>query len=268
MADSRQLSCIRWAIRDILQFLQSDRRVPRSRVEKAARYLNEADFGDSATLLEAEFRPVFCGRRATPELLLFVQKLFDSVDAAVGQRVSAEILPEGVEEELKKPPTGKAIETQDAADGGNGSTWQEAQAELDMLRLKGESFTSQQRMADKIGYTKFLVHKAIKNGDAELKEWATKQRGASRLNATPEVAAVVFKNTPQGREPNPMNITEDTDVDVMLAHLLDQAGPGERARINSMSPAEKRQLAETAYRDPDLEEQALRYQLANCSRGD
>lgn len=134
--------------------------------------------------------------------------------------------------------------------------------------MKGEPFTSQQKMADRIGCKKFLVHKAIKNGSAELKEWASKQRGASRLNASPEEAAVVFENAPQGREPNPMNITEDTDVDVMLAHLMNQAGPGERARINSMSPAEKRQLAETAYRDRNLEEQALRYRLANRSRGD
>jgi len=96
MSDSQKLSRVRWAIRDILQFLQSDRRVPRSRVEKAVRCLKEADFADSAALLEAEFRPVFFGRKSTPELLLFVQSLFHSIDNAVSQRMEHEICPEGV----------------------------------------------------------------------------------------------------------------------------------------------------------------------------
>lgn len=161
---------------------------------------------------------------------------------------------------------GAAGELQDAAHGGDGMTWQDVQGELETLRLKGERYTSQQRLADRIGCKKFLVQKAIANGPAELQEWASKQRGASRLNAAPEAAAVAFQNTPQARELDPANIIEDGDIDAAMAYLLDQAGPDERARINAMSPAERRKLAETVYQDPDQEEQALRHRRAAKTR--
>jgi len=68
-----------------------------------------------------------------------------------------------------------------------------------------------------------------------------------------------LKKTPQTREPIPGDTVEDKDVEAMLQRLLEEANPDERARIHAMSFAEKRQLAETAYRDPDLEEQALKH---------
>ena len=94
VADSHKLTRCRWAIRDILQYLKSERRVPIKRVEKAVQRLDEASFGESAKMLEAEFQPVFCGRKSTPELLSFVQRIFDSVDTAISQRMNGEICPE------------------------------------------------------------------------------------------------------------------------------------------------------------------------------
>ena len=91
-----KLPRIRWAIRDILQRLKSDRRVKISLVEKAIRLMDEANFGQSAKMLKAEFQPVFRGRKSTPELILFVQRLFDSVDTAISQRVNEEICSESI----------------------------------------------------------------------------------------------------------------------------------------------------------------------------
>lgn len=152
--------------------------------------------------------------------------------------------------------------------GSDGPNWQDVQAELERLRLKGERYTSQQKLADKVGCSKFLVQKAIANGPVELQEWASKEHGASRLNASPEVAVVAFENTPDGRETDPANILHDCDVDVVLGKLLDEASPEEQARIHGMTPAEKRQLAETVYRDRDAEEQALRQRRARLARRD
>jgi len=162
-----------------------------------------------------------------------------------------------------------AVEPTDAAGGdGDGQIWQEVQAELERLRLQGERYSSQQKLADRIGCTKFLVQKAIANGPVELREWASRQRGASRKNASQKAAAAAFDKTPQGREDDPAEKLHDCDVDIVLAKLLDEASPKERARINGMTPAEKRQLAETVYRDPDTEEQAKRLRQANRSRRD
>jgi len=164
--------------------------------------------------------------------------------------------------------------TPDTAAGGvtpakpDGVMWQDAQAILDELRLAGGRYTSLQKLADKIGYKKGVVHKAIKKGPVELQDWASKQRPASRLNLSPEAAAVAIENTAQSREPDPANMLHGCDVDVVLAKMLDEASPDERARIHGMTPAEKRQLAEIACRDPDEKEQALRRRRAKRSRSD
>jgi hypothetical protein len=149
----------------------------------------------------------------------------------------------------------------------NGMSWREAQHEAEQIRSDGERFTSYPKMAKRIGCSRSTLHKAIKDyGTVELQEWASKQRGESRLNAAPEVAAVAIENRPQNREADPADITEDADIELTLAYLLDQAKPEERARIHEMDPAAKRQLAETALKDPDHEDQALRHYRAKRSR--
>lgn len=142
-----------------------------------------------------------------------------------------------------------------------GMGWQEAQKEAEKNRLCGKPFTSYNKMAETIGCSSTVLHKAIHtHGTVELQEWASKQRGVSRLNATPEVAAVAFKNAPQGRETDPAEILYNCDVDSVLAKLKAEVSPDDWERITKdMTPAELRAIAETAYRDPDKEEQNQRY---------
>jgi len=142
---------------------------------------------------------------------------------------------------------------------GSGVSRVDVQAYLEKCRLRGERFTSQEDFAERIGCVKSTVSVAINEGSVELQEWAKKQRGSSRCNTTPEVAAVVFENTPQAREPDPADNLEDGDVDAAMAYLLEQAGPDERKQIGAMSPDQRRKLAETVFRDPDEQEQVDRH---------
>lgn len=137
--------------------------------------------------------------------------------------------------------------------------WGEVQSRLDEMRLEGQRWTSHGKMAESFGCAKSTVFKAIEKGSVELQEWATKPRGPSRSNASPEVSSVALKTGEQHREPDPAAVLEDADKDVAMGYLLEQAGPHERAHILAMPPDAQRQLAETAYRDPDLEEQIERY---------
>lgn len=144
--------------------------------------------------------------------------------------------------------------------------WQHIQQQLEDCRLRGEQFTSRRRLAKRFRCSPSTVHKALDSGTVELQEWAKKQRGPSRLIASPKVSSIALKTSPQHGEPVPGESLEQADVDVMLARLLDEAEPDERARIHAMTPEQKRRLAEVAYRDPDLEEQVMRYRRARCSR--
>lgn len=97
-------------------------------------------------------------------------------------------------------------------DDDTGRTWHEIQAKLERLRLKGESFTSQEELAKKIGCTTFLIEDALKRGSAELQEWATKQHETSRPNASPVGAAVALEISSQSREDESGGSRESNNV--------------------------------------------------------
>ena len=100
MFDAEKLSAARWAFRDILQYLKNNHRVKRTLVEKAVLRLNEAGFEDSASMLEAEFRPVFQGKKITTELSSSIQSLYDGVDAAISVRMNVRAATELKPDEL------------------------------------------------------------------------------------------------------------------------------------------------------------------------
>ena len=54
------------------------------------------------------------------------------------------------------------------------------------------------------------------------------------------------------------SLHEADDVDPAMQYLIDQAGPEDQERLSKMDPAERRQMAETAYNDPDTAEQIWR----------
>ena len=56
----------------------------------------------------------------------------------------------------------------------SGMTWQQAAQQMERLRGRGEPFTSQQRLAKRLGCSSGTINKAIKNTPA-LKVWADRQ---------------------------------------------------------------------------------------------
>jgi hypothetical protein len=147
-------------------------------------------------------------------------------------------------------------------------TWQDVLAELERMRLKGEAYTSQAKLATKIGCKKFLVHKALNNGSAELQEWRTKSHGESRLNVSPETSALAIERTAQSREDDPAEFIEQEQVDEVLEYLIKQAGESQRQHLVQMPPDQRQELAKTLLRDPDKEDQFLRHRKAQRSRRD
>lgn len=121
---------------------------------------------------------------------------------------------------------------------------------LEDLRLNGERYTSERKLARLIGCKKFLVGKAIGLGSVELQDWAKRQRGVSRLNVTPEVSEIVLDNAAQRRERDPSDYLPDDDVELEFRRVLEMAGPEELAKLHAMTPAQKRQLVEII---PDFE---------------
>ena len=175
---------------------------------------------------------------------------------SIDDRVSAELLA------AKGGRAGKATERDQMPAVINGKTgqpaertagakvrWQVVASHLEELRLKGEPFTSQPDYAKRLKCSPSTVHKAIQKTPS-LQEWAKLPTSSTLWMKS--LDGVVLDSTPQEREADPTDILEEPDVDKALRYLLAQAGPEERARINAMSPADKRNLAESAYRDPDF----------------
>lgn len=173
---------------------------------------------------------------------------------------------------LKERPV-KAVQATTGGGGGGQGSWRGAQAYLEGCRLKGEPFTTQEKMAERVGCSPATINKAIQKGSVELQEWAAKQHTPSRLNVSPEAAAVALETTPQSREPDPGDVAEQYDVDVCMRFLIEQAkrtspeaAADTAARIQAMDPAKQRELAEMTYRDPDKAEQIERRREAEKQR--
>jgi hypothetical protein len=147
-----------------------------------------------------------------------------------------------------------------------GRTWQDVYAELERLRLKGEAYTSQEKLGKRIGCNKFLVNKAIKKGSAELQEWATKPRGESRLNVSQKASELALNTTPQSREDDPAEVIESEDIDAAMNYLLEQANEHEQQSIKGMTPCQQQELAKIAFRDREVQEQIERQRQAKRSR--
>ena len=131
---------------------------------------------------------------------------------------------------------------------GTPITWTEVAERLQELRRQGERFTSQADFAKRIGCSPATVNKAISNTPG-IQEWAI--RPTSGAPSTVSLNSVILDNNADGREPDPAELIEDTEVDTMFRHLLEEAKPEERAKLNAMTTEEKRELARTVANDPD-----------------
>ena len=131
-----------------------------------------------------------------------------------------------------------------AAAAGNGKTWKDVQGKLLAMMQDNEPYTSIPKLAKRLYCSRSTVHKAIRQS-AALREW--KPRSVMKSPKERRLTAVDLDSTPTDTPAAAQAAAENERADNMIAYLLQDADPHERARLNAMSPDEKRELARKAY---------------------
>ena len=185
------------------------------------------------------------GGKTATEVTSHSHKVGDALPAAIKINSDAQ---HASEQPVKKATAGDRKR--------DGMTWQIAALEMSKMMNRGERFTSQSDMGKRLRCSPSTICKALKN-NSDLKEWAA--RPVSSATGMLSLNGMIADNIPQNREQDPADFLDTADVDAAMRYLMEQAGPKEKAKIDAMEPAERRQLAEMAYRDPDQAEQLMRW---------
>ena len=125
-------------------------------------------------------------------------------------------------------------------------TCSEVKRHLKNLCRQGKPYTSERKLAEVFGCSARLVGKAINSSD-ELKTWKTSSKPASPAPRATALSTPVVGSAPQSREPDPSDVVLKEEVDIIMARLIQQAAPEERAELNALDADGRRKLA-LAYR--------------------
>jgi biotin operon repressor len=126
-----------------------------------------------------------------------------------------------------------------------GMTRQEATSRMEQLRTQGEPWTSQQKMAKRLGCSSGTINKAIRESP-QLRVWARRQ-----TVATPRAQSindVVTDHIAQSREPDP---AEEAAIREYLER--EDLRPEERAFFNGLSREDQLEFLD----DPDQHQRLL-----------
>ena len=123
--------------------------------------------------------------------------------------------------------------------------WHDVQLRLSGLQHEGEAYIGCRKLGKRLGVSTSTINKAIRDHPS-LQQWAKRKRSprATTLNA------VVADNVRQSVEPDPADVLPTSEVDDVMAMLIQEAKPNERAKLNAMGPDERRKLA-VAYRSQE-----------------
>ena len=144
----------------------------------------------------------------------------------------------------------------------NGTTWQRARKTAEDHCARNP-FPGVKALAKIVGCSSSTMSKAIDRSAklrAKLAEHEAQRKSVS-ARAMGDAAAGSGEQT---REPDPIDAAS-ASADDLFRRLLEQAKPSERAKLNAMTPAQRRQLIATIEHDPD-EAQAGRGPTASRSR--
>lgn len=120
--------------------------------------------------------------------------------------------------------------------------WHDVSAKLIRLYENGEQFTSQREFAKRLECSVATVNKAINDSD-RLKGWMARQR--RRAPRAQSMNDFVLDSTISHREADPSNAGLPNDeVERIMALLLERAKPAERAKLNALTVAERREMAQ------------------------
>jgi hypothetical protein len=148
----------------------------------------------------------------------------------------------------------EAIETRDARGVGSEKVdWEDVQGRLLAKRERGESFTTNDKLAKDCGCSEGTIRKAIRKSDI-LKGWKARSKGPTAAPNATDLDAVVKANTRQTKEPAPDDVLLDEDMDATFAKLIDQAKPAHREQLNAMPHSQRRELVK-AYLSQNLDDE-------------
>ena len=129
---------------------------------------------------------------------------------------------------------------------GKSTDWRDVKDRLERLRDQGAPYVSQGDLAERLNCSKTTVYKAI-HASPKLKAWmATARNDDATLRAT-RLNGVVIDRARQSVEAEPADVPPDDEVDAVMAKLIEQAKPKERAELNALDAEDRRVLVKTYY---------------------
>ena len=137
--------------------------------------------------------------------------------------------------------------------GGTDTDWKDVQDKLLGKRDRGEPYTSERRLAEELGCSSGTISKAIDKSES-LRGWVARHVGAKAAPKATGVDGAVADNTRQSTEPAPDDFLPPDDVDATMARLIEQANPEERAKLNTLDEAGRRELVAT-YQAQNLDDE-------------
>lgn len=155
--------------------------------------------------------------------------------------------------------------------------WRDVQRRLYELYERGDVWPKYDELERRLGCSRSTIRKAIKPPDGALNRlekderkeavsigkklagWQARHTKGKRTHRASSLTEVHLDNTAQTREQNPAEAVTLDDPEEVLAHLIQDAEPKVRAKLNAITPKDVqdmtgdqvRQMAEMIANDPD-----------------
>lgn len=114
---------------------------------------------------------------------------------------------------------------------------------LESMAGIGEPYTSMQKLAEALKCGKGTVHEAIHSSE-RLKRWADIKPAGAKASGAQRLEGANLENAVSPNAPDPSAFLPEEDIDIVMAKLIDEAGPKERARLNAMTREQRRNLVQ------------------------
>ena len=144
-----------------------------------------------------------------------------------------------------KPDDGRATSKPDAepATAAVKPNWKSVKEGLLQKRARGETYTSGRKLACEFGCLDSMIGKAI-NDSVTLKNWKARGGGDKKAPPAAELNEIVVETDKRlSKGIKDAAILPDDDVDALISLATDKATPEDRAKLNALSPEQRREFA-------------------------
>lgn len=139
------------------------------------------------------------------------------------------------------------------ADENSPCIWKDIQNRLLGKRERGEPYTSSRMLAKECGCSDSTIRKVIKISNV-LQGWKARNEKPKAAPPAQSLNEKALDKLPQTREATPDEYLPDDDVDNLMAKLISEAKPEERAELNAMNTQQRRELVR-AYQEQSLDDE-------------